>query len=69
MQDTIDPSQRIQEAHGLWELSVARVAALVEVIEAVTIAPSKLLWLLLEASKAERAAFENWQRVSKECGA
>lgn len=68
----IEKSTRIQEAHGLWELSVARVAALAEcqtdtLTERAT--ASHVTRLLVAASKDERAAFRNWQAVSKECGA
>lgn len=29
--EPIQPGQRIQEAHGLWEIQIARLAAFVEV--------------------------------------
>ena len=57
----IATEQRILEAHGLWELAVVRVAAFAE-------CGAKPL-LLKQAVSAERDAFVNWQRVSKECGA
>lgn len=57
----MDPSTRIQEAHGLWELTITRLAAFVEC----GADPASLQ----QASKDEREAFTNWQRVSKECGA
>lgn len=57
----LEPASRIEEAHGLWELLVARVAAFVEA------GADKRA--LMAASKEERDAFLNWQRVSKECGA
>lgn len=59
--EPIQPGQRIQEAHGLWEMQIARLCGLVE-----GKADRKLLD---SASKDEREAFRNWQRVSKECGA
>jgi hypothetical protein len=55
------PEQRIQEAHGLWELAIARLAAFAEC----GAKPARIA----HASQAERDAFANWQRVSKECGA
>lgn len=58
---TIEVGQRIQEAHGLWELQVARLAAFAEIG-----APRKLM---VSASRDERAAFANWQSVSRDCGA
>jgi len=59
--EPMQPAQRIQEAHGLWELQVARLAAFAE---AGAERPR-----ITEASKEERDAFHNWQTVSKECGA
>ncbi len=61
MKTEMDVSRLIDEAHGLWELAVTRLAALVE---ARVGAP-----LLSQASKDERDAFANWKRVSRECGA
>lgn len=66
------PEQRIEEAHGLWELAVQRVCAMVEAIGQVEHAalttrefePSDLVTKLIEASKAERKAYENWETVS-----
>lgn len=59
--EPLQSSARIQEAHGLWELLVARLAAFVES----GARPDQIA----EASSAERAAFRNWQDVSKACGA
>ncbi len=59
--DSLFGKDRIEEAHGLWELQVARLAALVE--------GGVRGSLLKAASKDEREAFTNWQRVSRECGA
>ena len=59
--EQIQAGQRIQEAHGLWEMQIARLCGLVE---------GKADRRRLDAaSKDEREAFANWQRVSKECGA
>lgn len=58
---SLDHSRRIDESHGLWELAVTRVAALVEAGAARE--------LLKKASSDERDAFKNWQRVSREAGA
>ena len=67
----IKPEQRIQEAHGLWELQVSRLIGVVEIY--VSTSQSRegdlLSDLLRKFSREERVAFENWQRVSKECGA
>lgn len=50
--------ERIEEAHGLWELAIVRLAVLAEAR-----ASSKLI---AEAVKKERKAFEHWQAVSDE---
>lgn len=70
----IESSQRIQEAHGLWELQVARLAAMTEALSFVRLDDSldtrgTYRQVLMQASADERAAFQNWQAVSKECGA
>lgn len=57
----LEARTRIEEAHGLWELRIARVAALVEGGAAAE--------LLQRASAEERDAFDNWQRISRELGA
>lgn len=67
MESDIDPRRRIDEAHGLWELAVTRVAALLEAH--VSMETGIHGWLLVQASTDERTAFTNWQRVSKDCGA
>jgi len=59
--EPMDPGRRVEEAHGLWELAIARLAAFVECGAKPT--------QLAKASADERGAFENWQRVSRECGA
>lgn len=70
----VDASQRIQEAHGLWELQVARLAGLTEALSFVRLDESldtrgTYRQVLIQASIDERAAFQNWQAVSRECGA
>ncbi len=48
--------QRIEEAHGLWELSIVRVAAFAEVG----------MYKAMEAAIIEeRKAFAHWQEVSR----
>ena len=58
----MSPEQRIEEAHGLWELCVVRVAAMAELLSYAEMQSP----LLLQAVKDERAAFINWQKVSRE---
>lgn len=57
--------QKNEEAHGLWEIAVARLAAVAEVLSAEGVSedirPSELRPLV----KAERDAFAAWQEVSK----
>ncbi len=48
---------RIEEAHGLWELEVARLCAFVEIGAGVA--------QLADASDRANAAFDHWQKVSK----
>jgi len=64
----VTPEQRIEEAHGLWELAVARVAAIAEVAVALGFPPA-LIPSLADATLRERETFLNWRAVSKECGA
>lgn len=70
----IENSQRIQEAHGLWEMQIARLAGLVEALSFVRLddpldTRGTYRQVLIQASADERVAFLNWQAVSKECGA
>lgn len=63
----MSPEERIEEAHGLWELAVTRVAAIAEVLSAtprdMVVVPVDLL---ASAVKLEREAFACWQDVSRE---
>lgn len=52
----MDAQARIEEAHGLWELAIVRLAAFVEVG-----APKEKVD---EALAQERRAFKVWQAVS-----
>lgn len=52
----LTPQEKIEEAHGLWELAVVRLATMAEV--GVTHP------LLRAAVDEERAAFAHWQAVS-----
>lgn len=55
--------ERIEEAHGLWELAIARVAAFTEIIVSTGKGASNAL--IRDAVVAERKAFYHWQEVSK----
>ncbi len=48
--------EKLEEAHGLWELAVARLAAFVEA----GVEGQKLL----QATAEERRTFAHWQRIS-----
>lgn len=52
------PREKLEEAHGLWELEIARLAALAE-------AGAKPA-ALAAASKRERDAFEFWSKTARE---
>lgn len=60
------PTEKIEEAHGLWELQVARVAAMVEILfdDTTVILTALQAESLRDASDKERVAFEHWQNVS-----
>jgi hypothetical protein len=60
---TLDPDERIEEAHGLWELAAARVCALSEAIVA-TDGKAAVHELLIAAVELERSAFEHWREIS-----
>lgn len=55
------PHERIEEAHGLWELAVQRVAALAEI----AVELGRVPVTMHEAVVEERAAFRRWQDVSR----
>ena len=68
----MDLLTRINEAHGLWELAVVRVSAFVEIallFRKDGLAPTKFYNLVWVAAREEREAYDNWKRVSRECGA
>lgn len=50
--------ERIEEAHGLWELAIVRLAAFAET--------SARLEVLQAAISAERDAFNHWKLVSSQ---
>lgn len=54
----LSDKEKIEEAHGLWELSAARLAAFVEV--------GALAERVQEASRDERNAFDHWQHISSQ---
>lgn len=62
----LEPKDRVEEAHGLWELAVTRVALLVE--NCCSGHPTSLA-MMKQCSSEERDAFKNWQAVSREVGA
>ncbi len=60
--------QKNEEAHGLWELAVARLAAVAETVSKVESRNHEGLdfaGVLGEAVAAEREAFKSWQEVSR----
>ena len=66
----MSPEQRIEEAHGLWELTVVEALALAKVVIALGASVPPLVRDEAErVFKVEALALENWRRVSKECGA
>lgn len=54
----MSPTERIEEAHGLWEIDVTRLAALVEA--------GASRDKLNAAHKEERASYAWWKAVSRE---
>jgi len=54
----MSPQERIEEAHGLWELAICRLAALAEA--------GRTREGLKDAIEKERQAFEHWRRISVE---
>jgi len=52
----MDSRDKIEEAHGLWEMAIVRLAAMAELN-----APAVLI---TRAVEEERAAFRNWREVS-----
>lgn len=52
----MSPQDRIEEAHGLWELAIVRVSCMVEV-------GADKSWIT-EALKEERRAYLQWKAVS-----
>lgn len=68
---TLTQRDRIEEAHGVWELAVARVAAMAEVMSAVnaqavrdrTTVNMGCSALMDEAMVSERRAFSDWQKM------
>lgn len=62
---SLPPRERIEEAHGLWELAAARALALAEAVVATDGKPS-VHELMAEALVAEREAYTHWKVVSDE---
>lgn len=58
--------ERIEEAHGLWELAVARLSAFAEIGARLGLTDSVFTDMLAAASLKERAAFAIWERISRE---
>ncbi len=66
--EDLSPKERVEEAHGLWELQVTRVAMFAEMI-CLCNGQGLSLGELKRVVAAEREAFKNWQETSRECGA
>lgn len=67
-------TEKLEEAHGLWELAVARLAAIAgaAVYESegpLSIGSGISIGVLREAVEEERAAFRHWTVVSEACTA
>jgi ABC-type microcin C transport system permease subunit YejB len=61
----MSPQERIEEAHGLWELAVQRVSAIAEATALIELQPGgPVSQLLAQAVAAERDALEHWRAVS-----
>lgn len=54
----LTPKERIEEAHGIWELEIQRLFAFVECQSPVT--------YLMQALSHTKLAYDNWKKVSKE---
>ena len=50
--------ERIEEAHGIWELEIQRLFAFVECQAPVT--------LVMQALASTRQAYDHWKQVSKD---
>lgn len=57
------PQERIEEAHGLWELAIARVSAMTEIMCRLP-HHDAIKDLLKDALAVERRTFEHWRSVS-----
>ena len=62
---TLTQRDRIEEAHGVWELAVARVAAMAEVMSAVNAQAVRDRTTVNMGCSAlmERRAFSDWQKM------
>lgn len=58
------PQERIEEAHGLWELAIVRLAAIAAVISAHKGTSAITAKLLSEAVESEQLALAQWRSVS-----
>lgn len=54
----LTPKDKIEEAHGIWELEIQRLFAFVECQAPVT--------FTMQALAATKLAYEHWKQVSKE---
>lgn len=58
----MDDRDKIEEAHGLWELAIVRLATIVEAgLKCKVALPDEMV---AAAVADERAAFKRWQEVS-----
>lgn len=72
----LDDKERIEEAHGLWELAVTRSAAMLDMLvrgaldegdDTFSLSLSRPLMMALHAAVSdEQATLTNWRRVSRE---
>lgn len=60
----MDGAAAVEEAHGLWELAVQRVAALAEAFESTSELSAAQGALFSDAIRLERQTFDHWRRVS-----
>ena len=66
----MDDREKIEEAHGLWELAVVRLAALAELIAIDTsLGTASFHVIFSKAAEDERIARKNWIAVSEEATA
>ena len=60
---TLTQRERIEEAHGVWELAAQRVCAMAELIDEGQLDAKWVKVKFRDAVHAERQAFNDWQRT------